>query len=196
MNGAVDCQPHRSHLSRCKYPFSAPTADVQNRVILEYDQGAIASSQKHPYAQQEQQHAGDGYKSGDIGCKGRRTSHDDTHEGQNKSKHPAIMPRTVTAIRSRTITIGCLVPSGSAWRHSSSARPNPSRYRSIPTPVHTPAISRGSFPSGTKISGSRIREKAIVKLPQRMQGSLLLCTGRSWDSSSGFWGAVSLLNGR
>ena len=97
-----------------------------------------------------------------------------------------ITPRTVTTIRSRTITTGCWVSSRSAWRHSSSAKPNPSRYRSIPTPVHTPTMSRGSFPSETKISGSRIREKAIVKLPQIMQGSLLPCTGRSWGGSRGF----------
>ena len=103
----------------------------------------------------------------------------------NPSAH-TITPRTVTTIRSRTITNGGRISSGSAWRHSSSARPNPSRYRSITTPVHTPTISSGSVPSEIKISGSRNRAKAMVIPPEIIQGHLLPGAGRSWAGSSGF----------
>ena len=101
-----------------------------------------------------------------------------------------MLPNTATIFRSRTMTIGCCISSGSLCRQNSSIRPNPRRISNSTTPVHTPAISSGSFPSGIKISGSRNRTKAMVIPPEIIQGHLLPGAGRSQAGSSGCCGAL------
>lgn len=103
-----------------------------------------------------------------------------------------MIPNTATILRSRTMTIGCCISSGSLCRQNSSIRPNPRRISNSTTPVHTPAISSGSFPSGIKISGSRSKAKAVVIPPAIIHGHLLPGVGRSWGGSRGFWGAYSV----
>ena len=88
MDGAVGSQPHGSYLPRRKFPFPAPAADVQHGVVPKHKQSAVASGQQHPRPQQEQQHAGNCHEGGNTRLKGRRSGHDDPHEGQDESKCP------------------------------------------------------------------------------------------------------------
>ena len=93
MDGAVGGQPHGGHLSRRKLPPPAPAADVPHGVVLEYKQGAIASGQQHPHAQQHEWYPDQSTNKCRASVKRRCPSHDNGCQHHNKGKHPLDAPK-------------------------------------------------------------------------------------------------------